>query len=119
MKSWYRWRVNPGTHTGRRAARLPTIAISNTRTRGLKPHEMYSKKFYDSKIKPVVLSEIERLGGPGPIDAGTRLTITKRVTQELYDKEDDEVKEEVLLELERSKENSEKETTDPKARRQR
>ena len=80
---------------------------------------MYSKKFYDSKIKPVVLGEIEKLDGGGVISAGTRLTITKRVTQELYDKEDDEVKADILLELERSKEKSEKEVTNPTVRRQR
>src|SRR6267378_3441546 len=58
----------------------------------LKPEEMYSKMFYLSKIKPCVDREV--------MVKGERLSFIRKLTQEMYEAENESVKLEVMAKLE-------------------
>ena len=59
---------------------------------------MYSKLFYDKKIKSIV-EEVENELGSMDLSKGEKLNLCKRITRDLYEGEDDEVKELVIAKL--------------------
>ena len=59
---------------------------------------MYSKLYYDEKIKPIV-EEVENELGSMELSKGEKLNLRKRVARDLYDGEDDDVKELVIAKL--------------------
>ena len=59
---------------------------------------MYLKLFYDEKIKLIVEEVKNKLGSMG-LSKGEKLNLCKRITRDLYEGEDDEVKELVIAKL--------------------
>ena len=59
---------------------------------------MYSKLFYDEKIKSIV-EEVENELGSMELSKGEKLNLRKRITRDLYEGEDDDVKELVVAKL--------------------
>ena len=59
---------------------------------------MYSKLFYDEKIKSTV-EEVENELGSMELTKGEKLNLRKRITRDLYEVEDDDVKELVMAKL--------------------
>ena len=59
---------------------------------------MYSKLFYDEKIKSIV-EEVENELGSMELSKGEKLNLRKRITRDLYEGEDDDVKELVAAKL--------------------
>lgn len=98
LKTWFRWRVNPRASTGGRRGRISDLEPFEERTRQLKDYEMYSKLFYDEKIKSIV-EEVENELGSMELSKGEKLNLRKRITRDLYEGEDDDVKELVAAKL--------------------
>ena len=84
--------MNPRATTGGRRGRLVDLEPYEERTRQLKDYEMYSKMYYDEKIKPLV-DEVEEELGSMELSKGEKLSLRKRIARDLYEGEDDEVKE--------------------------
>ena len=80
---------------GGRRGRLAEV---EERTRQLKDYEMYSKLYYDEKIKPFV-EEVENELGSMELSKGEKLNLRKRIARDLYDGEDEDVKELVIAKL--------------------
>jgi hypothetical protein len=59
---------------------------------------MYSKLYYDEKIKPIV-EEVENELGSMEMSKGEKLNLRKRIARDLYDGEDEDVKELVIAKL--------------------
>ena len=59
---------------------------------------MYSKLFYDKKIK-LIVEEVEGELGSMNLSKGEKLNIHNRITRDLYEGEDNEVKELVTAKL--------------------
>lgn len=95
LKTWFRWRVNPRASAGGRRGRLEPF---EERTRQLKDYEMYSKLYYDEKIKPLV-EEVENELGSVELSKGEKLNLRKRIARDLYEGEDEDVKELVIAKL--------------------
>jgi hypothetical protein len=89
--------VNPRATSGGRRGRLTDIEPFEERTRQLKDYEMYSKLFYDEKIK-LTVEEVEKEIG-GDMTKGEKLNLRKRITRDLYEVEDDDVKALVIAKL--------------------
>ena len=90
--------MNPQASTGGRRGRLADLEPFEERTRQLKDYEMYSKLFYDDKIKSIV-EEVEKELGSMELTKGEKLNMCKRITKDLYEAEDDDVKELVTAKL--------------------
>ena len=90
--------MNPQASTGGRRSRLADIEQFEERTRQLKDYEMYSKLYYDEKISPIV-KEVENELGSMELLKGKKLNLRKRIARDLYDGEDDVVKELVIAKL--------------------
>jgi hypothetical protein len=89
--------VNPRASTGGRRGRLEPF---EERTRQLKDYEMYSKLYYDEKIKPLVEEvENELRDGSMELSKGEKLNLRKRIARDLYEGEDEDVKELVIAKL--------------------
>jgi hypothetical protein len=93
--------VNPRASTGGWRGRLADLEPFEERTRQLKDYEMYSKLFYDDKIKSIV-EEVENELGSMELSKGEKLNLHKRITKDLYEAEDDDVKELVITKLKES-----------------
>ena len=84
--------MNPRATTGGRRGRLSDVLEpSEDRTRQLKDYEMYSRMYYDEKIKPIV-EEVEKELGNMELSKGEKLNLRKRIARDLYDGEDEDVK---------------------------
>ena len=59
---------------------------------------MYSKLYYDEKIKPLV-EEVEEELGSMELSKGEKLNLRKRIAKDLYEGEDEDVKELVNAKL--------------------
>ena len=90
--------MNPRATTGGRRGRLADLEPFEERTRQLKDYEMYSKLYYDEKVKPIV-EEVEGELGSMELSKGEKLNLRKRITRDLYDGEDEDVKEVVIAKL--------------------
>jgi hypothetical protein len=90
--------VNPRASTGGRRGRLAELEPFEERSRQLKDYEMYSKLFYDEKIKSIV-EEVENELGSMELSKGEKLNLRKRITRDLYEGEDEDVKELVMAKL--------------------
>ena len=90
--------MNPRATTGGRRGRLADLEPFEERTCQLKDYEMYSKLYYDEKIKPIV-EEVEDELGSMDLSKGEKLNLRKRIARDLYDGEDDDVKELVIAKL--------------------
>ena len=64
----------------------------------MKDYEMYSKLYYDEKIKPLV-EEVENELGSMELSKGEKLNLCKRIARDLYEGEDEDVKELVIAKL--------------------
>ena len=87
--------MNPRASAGGRRGRLEPF---EERTRQLKDYEMYSKLYYDEKIKPLV-EEVENELGSVELSKGEKLNLRKRIARDLYEGEDEDVKELVIAKL--------------------
>jgi predicted metal-binding transcription factor (methanogenesis marker protein 9) len=83
--------VNPRASTGGRRGRLADLDQFEERTRQLKDYEMYSKLYYDEKIKRLV-EEVEEELGSIELSKGEKLNLRKRIAKDLYEGEDEDVK---------------------------
>ena len=90
--------MNPRATAGGRRGRLADVEPFEERTRQLKDYEMYSKMYYEEKIKPIV-EEVENELGSMELSKGEKLNLRKRIARDLYDGEDDDVKELVIAKL--------------------
>ena len=90
--------MNPRASTGGRRGRLADVEPFEERTRQLKDYEMYSKLYYEEKIKPIV-EEVENELGSMELSKGEKLNLRKRIARDLYDGEDEDVKELVIAKL--------------------
>ena len=90
--------MNPRASTGGRRGRLADVEPFEERTRQLKDYEMYSKLYYEEKIKPIV-EEVENELGSMELSKGEKLNLHKRIARDLYDEEDEDVKELVIAKL--------------------
>ncbi|KZS99555.1 uncharacterized protein LAESUDRAFT_718609 [Laetiporus sulphureus 93-53] len=78
--NWFRNEGNKGNRRARDAA---------------KPVELYSWKYYDEEIKPLVTAEIERDG----LEKQQTLAVIKRMTREAFENESVKVKDEIQAEI--------------------
>ena len=83
---------------GGRRGRLADLELLEECTRQLKDYEMYSKLYYDEKIKPLV-EEVEEELGSMELSKGEKLNLRKRIAKDLYEGEDEDVKELVIAKL--------------------
>ena len=90
--------MNPRASTGGRRGRLADVEPFEERTHQLKDYEMYSKLYYEEKIKPIV-EEVENELGSMELSKGEKLNLRKRIARDLYDGEDEDVKELVIAKL--------------------
>ena len=90
--------MNPRASTGGRRGRLADVEPFEERTCQLKDYEMYSKLYYEEKIKPIV-EEVENELGSMELSKGEKLNLRKRIARDLYDGEDEDVKELVIAKL--------------------
>ena len=67
----------------------------------LKDYEMYLKLYYDKKIKPLV-EEVENELGSVELSRGGELNLRKRIVRDLYEGEDEDIKELVIAKLKES-----------------
>ena len=59
---------------------------------------MYSKLYYEEKIKPFV-EDVEKELGSIELSKGEKLNLRKRIARDLYEGEDDDVKDLVIAKL--------------------
>jgi hypothetical protein len=90
--------VNPRASTGGRRGRLTDVEPFEERSRQLKDYEMYSKLYYEEKIK-LFVEEVEKELGSIELSKGEKLNLRKRVARDLYEGEDEDVKELVIAKL--------------------
>jgi hypothetical protein len=69
--------------------------------------QIYSRRYYEDRVKLSVEAAIDKLGGLEYIDAGQRIVITNKCIADVYSKETDEVKEEIRLALEEERKEKE------------
>jgi hypothetical protein len=84
---------------GGRRGRLADLEPFEERTRQLKDYEMYSKLYYDEKIKPLVEEVESELAGSMELSKGEKLNLRKRIARDLYEGEDEDVKVLVIAKL--------------------
>ena len=66
--------------------------------RSLKVEEVYSKQYYNERIKPAVKAEMEKVKleqGVTKLSSGDRLNIVRKCTRESYENETTEVKDDI------------------------
>ena len=89
----YHWFNNHGLHKGRRAGKVNTVKItaasSSSRVSSLA--HLYSKKYYETRVKEQVDKEITGRN----IDEGQRLTIVNKHISRAFENETPDVKEEI------------------------
>jgi len=89
----YHWFNNHGLHKGRRAGKVNTVKItaasSSSRVSALT--HLYSKKYYETRVKEHVDREIAGQN----VDEGQRLTIINKHLTRIFENESPEVKEEI------------------------
>ena len=78
--------------------RLANVEPFEECTHQLKDYEMYSKMYYEEKIKPIV-EEVENKLRSMELSKGEKLNLHKRIARDLYDGEDDDVKKLVIAKL--------------------
>ncbi|KAI0348745.1 hypothetical protein OH77DRAFT_1377532, partial [Trametes cingulata] len=101
-KTWYQnhgGRSNPSdVNAPERGRDVPLPRVKGTRA--LQPTEVYSKRYYDSKMKPVVEDEIQKRkrerGVKLKLDAVERLEIIRQCTRDTFEAESSEIREEIL-----------------------
>ena len=78
----------------------------------LKEYEMYSKLFYDEKIK-LIVEEVENKFGSMDLSKGEKPILCKKITRDLYEGENDDVEKFVIAKLmERAKEMEDQKSDD-------
>ena len=86
-------------HTGRCASRQNSLLdeLVTVPNRQLQPVEMYSKLYYETKVQPLVENEMKTAG---VLNKGGRLLLIKCLMCEAYEGESDDVKAEVMRQIE-------------------
>ena len=69
------------------------IEMPSSSTRLSTEQHIYSKKYYDTRVKDAVEAEL----GDGVVEPGKRIAIVNRITAEIFKNESAEVKEEVRM----------------------
>src|SRR4051812_44181098 len=88
LRTWFRWR---GGKNIRKKTRPIIFTTSIPKTRQLQDTEVYSKLFYESKLKSIVEAEI----AGEPLTHGKRLVKVVEVTKREWARESEEIKKEV------------------------
>jgi hypothetical protein len=88
LQTWFRWR---GRDTDRKMKTNVKVVLDAPKNRPLRDMEVYSKLFYETKLKSVVEEEIKDFG----LSATERFSKVLKVTKQEWEKETDEVKAEV------------------------
>ncbi|EPS97163.1 hypothetical protein FOMPIDRAFT_1018394 [Fomitopsis schrenkii] len=96
INNWFR------NHHGQKGRRAVTgrVSLSILRPKGrraLQPVEVYSRKYYDERVKPHVDAAIE---AGAVTDPSAKLNLVKCITREAYEADSDEVKAEIKEEVE-------------------
>ncbi len=90
----YHWFNNHGLHKGRRAGKVNTVKItaasSSSRVSALT--HIYSKKYYETRVKDQVDQEIAGRN----VDASERLSIVNKHLTRVFENESPEIKEEIM-----------------------
>jgi hypothetical protein len=86
LRTWFWWRTN---NTVRKKA--PTISFSTSKGRTLQETQVYSKMFYESKLKAIIDDELKGKSVTKP----ERLSKTVEVTKREWENESEDVKDEV------------------------
>ncbi|KAH9913411.1 uncharacterized protein B0H18DRAFT_960372 [Fomitopsis serialis] len=103
QKQIYNWFNNLASQQNRKAksTRVNTDLFFKSKSRrSLKDTEVYSRMYYDERVKPLVEKEIAKKKVAGHIVARTeRLQIIKDVTVKAFDKENETIKAEVRAQM--------------------
>ncbi|TFY53688.1 hypothetical protein EVJ58_g9312 [Rhodofomes roseus] len=93
----YNWFNNQNCQQTRKAkaTHVNLNLLKPKNRRNLKETEVYSRKYYEERIKPQVQEELSGR----VVTNKERLEIIKRVTKELYDREDEDIKKEIRDEV--------------------
>jgi ABC-type uncharacterized transport system YnjBCD ATPase subunit len=94
---FFRWRANASVHGGQRARQKSAFQCSANPSQ-LKLYEMYSKMYYSERIQPKVQEELAACGVSKAQRA--QIPVIQKVIKELYDQENDDIKQEVLKKIE-------------------
>ena len=96
--------MNPKAKAGRRGRRsveADDFLNLGGNSRRLKEYEMFSRMYYKEKVQPIVNAELERLEAEGiKTKRGKTLSIIKKKLREVYNIQSDDIKAQVLVELE-------------------
>lgn len=89
----YHWFNNHGLHKGRRAGKVNTVKISaaSSSSRVSALTHLYSKKYYDTRVK----EHVDRELAGRKVDEAQRLTIVNKHLTRIFDAESLEIKEEI------------------------
>ncbi|KAF8798553.1 hypothetical protein BYT27DRAFT_7264696 [Phlegmacium glaucopus] len=94
----YNWYNNHGLNKGRRSGKVGTVKISIASCASRLPTELhlYSKRYYETRVKAAVDAEI----GDRNVDSKNRIVIINKHLAEIYGNESDEIKAEICGALE-------------------
>ncbi|KAF6743807.1 hypothetical protein DFP72DRAFT_827091, partial [Ephemerocybe angulata] len=67
------------------------VTFANAPARALTEYQLYSKKYYDERVKPLVDLELAK----EDFDPKMKLTVTNQITKEQFDNESQGIKEEI------------------------
>lgn len=89
IKTWFRWRYSQSTSTRATTQSKKVTYISaapgKKSTRTKTPVETFQILFYKTKVRPLVTAEIDILKTAGkPINNGIRLSIQRRLTEQIF-----------------------------------
>jgi hypothetical protein len=96
IKNWYN---NHGLNKGKRRSgknQTVTVALQQSTPRVLSERNMYSKLYYDERVKPTVEAEI----GDRKISRTERFAIINKYLDEIYEQEPESLKEEIRRAIE-------------------
>lgn len=105
MTSWFAWFITgAGNKTLGKRTRVATASVFiagklPAKRRKKQELEIYQEEHYQSRVKPLVDAEAERLRGDtgAPLDRASKLKLVKAVTKETFDKETQDVKNVIAL----------------------
>ncbi|KAH9918024.1 uncharacterized protein B0H18DRAFT_1123294 [Fomitopsis serialis] len=100
QKQIYNWFNNLSSQQNRKAKSTSTRVSANLfkkkSSRGLKEIEVYSRKYYDDRVKPLVDEELK---GRTNVSRGERLNIIKAKTEEKFKVETESIKAEIKADM--------------------
>ncbi|KAG6826669.1 hypothetical protein H0H92_014900, partial [Tricholoma furcatifolium] len=84
LRTWFRWRAGAKTRSGGIDAIFDDLFEGSSRSRTLSRPEVYSKLFYESKLKPLVESQLD-----STLTRGSLLAARNQIIKQLWEAETD------------------------------